>query len=140
MNKNLLALIVGVALLGGGYLWWTSQNNNSSTTGTPAPGQSSTPETSTSSTSTEVTLTYTDSGFSPLTLEVKSGGKLTVVNNSTRTIDFASNSHPIHTDNTDLNFGVITPNKSKQGTLTKKGSWRYHDHLNASAGGQVIVF
>lgn len=138
MNKNILFLIIGVVVLGGAYLWWAGQNN--SITGTPAPGQTSVTETSTNSTSTDVTLTYTQSGFSPAAIEIKSGGKITIINNSSRTIDFASNPHPIHTDNFDLNIGVISPGQSKSGTLMKKGEWRYHDHLDASAGGKIVVF
>lgn len=98
------------------------------------------PETSTSSANEVVSITYTENGFSPSTVNVKSGSKLTVVNSSGRSVDFASNPHPIHTDMLELNFGVIKPGESKTAPLTKKGEWRYHDHFNASAGGKIIVF
>ena len=131
MNKNILILLVGVAILGGAYLWWAGQSKTA-TTGAP--------ETSSGTINEEVSVTYTENGFSPSTVSVKSGSKLKVINNSGRSIDFASNPHPIHTDMLELNFGVIKPGESKNATLTKKGEWRYHDHFNASAGGKISVF
>lgn len=128
MNKNILILIIGIAVLGGGVLWWTGQNKEAKTAG---------PEPSTNET---VTITYTDNGFSPSTVNVKSGSKLKVVNSSERSIDFASNPHPIHIDMLELNFGVLKPGESKTAPLTKKGEWRYHDHFNASMGGKISVF
>lgn len=140
MNKNILFAVAAI-LAAGAVLWWLTQSKTSSPASTtPASEQTSTPQSPSPVSSENALLTYSDSGFSPSRIEVKSGGKITVINRSSRIIDFASNPHPIHTDNLDLNLGAISPGQSKSGTLTKKGEWRYHDHLNVSAGGQVIVF
>lgn len=131
MNKNILYLVVGIAILGGTVMWWTGQKNKPTTSGL---------ETSTNSASEVVAITYTENGFSPSIVNIKAGNKLKVINSSGRSIDFASNPHPIHTDMLELNFGVIKPGESKTAPLTKKGEWRYHDHFNASAGGKISVF
>lgn len=140
MNRNILLAVVGVALTGLAVWWFSSQNETAPTSGTPAPGQTTTPETSTTPTSSSATITFTNSGFEPRMVEIKSGGKLTVVNNSSRVIDFASDPHPIHTDNLELNVGAISAGQSKTVTLSRKGEWGYHDHLNAIHGGRIIVF
>lgn len=84
-------------------------------------------------------ITYTTNGFSPETLRVSVGDKLTVKNNSNRTIQFDSDPHPAHTDNRELNIDHIRPGSSKAFTVSRTGTFGYHDHLNPSARGEIIV-
>jgi len=84
------------------------------------------------------TITYSDDGFSPADLAVKEGTKITIKNDSSRTLDFASDDHPTHLTNSELNVGLIEPGASKNFTPSK-GTWGFHDHLNASATGQIVV-
>jgi plastocyanin len=79
------------------------------------------------------------SGFSPAVITVKSGGSLTFKNSSNATIQVDSNPHPEHTDNPELNVGVISPGGSKSVTLTRTGTWTIHNHLDPSHQATVVV-
>lgn len=91
----------------------------------------------------EVTITYTDDGFSPAEATVSSGGKVTWINNSSKELQVGSAIHPIHSENREISGGKFTldisPGESATVTLTKKGTWGYHAHLKPSAGGRLIV-
>lgn len=84
-------------------------------------------------------ITYSDSGFSPSTLGVKSGDSLTIKNSSSSSVQIQSNPHPIHTDNEELNVGEIAPGQSKSFTPSKVGSWGYHNHLDPTQTGTIVV-
>ncbi|MCR4324062.1 MAG: cupredoxin domain-containing protein [Candidatus Curtissbacteria bacterium] len=93
--------------------------------------------------SQSITIAMTDSGFSSQSAKVKSGGTINWVNNSSATIQVASDPHPTHTANREITNGQVTivlaPGESSSVTVTKTGSWGYHDHLNASTKGTVVV-
>jgi len=86
------------------------------------------------------TITHTDSGFSPSTITIKQGGTVTFENQSSGSMWVASSVHPTHQDYPafDQLKGV-----GKGGTYSfvfdKKGSWRFHNHLNALRVGIVVV-
>lgn len=86
-----------------------------------------------------VTITYTDDGFSPNSYTVKANGRVTVMNNSSRDLEFSSNDHPVHTDEPELNMSVLQPGKSGTFTVTKTGTWGFHNHLRAEDTGKLIV-
>lgn len=86
-----------------------------------------------------VTITYSNSGFSPNTVTVKTGGKVTIKNDSSKSVQFDSDPHPAHTDNEELNAEVIKAGQSETFTVTKAGTFGYHNHLNASETGTIIV-
>lgn len=115
---------------------------------TPAPTTTTTqvttaPSTTTNSADTpaseQATITYSDNGFSPASLTVKSGTTVTVKNTSSRTVQFDSDPHPAHTDDKDLNAGIIEPGKSTTFVAVNKGNFGYHNHLDASETGTIIV-
>jgi plastocyanin len=141
MNRNLLLGLFAVVIVGV-LAWWYFNSprttTTTSTTSTPS-GQTNTVTEKKTTAATQATITFNGSGFSPSTVTVASGAKITVVNSSTQTIDFASNPHPLHTDNPELNIGTIAPGGSKTFTVTRVGTWGYHDHLNAIYGGTIIV-
>jgi len=138
--RSLLFLVIGAIILAGAA--WLIYSNMSSgqpaSTGTPAPGQTSTPEATVAGTPV-ATISYTDAGFSPKNVSVKSGDTIAITNNSSRTIQFNSNPHPTHADNNELNVGTIPPGETMKVKLTSKGTWGYHDHLNAVFGGTIVV-
>ncbi len=140
MNKNYLLGLVGIVILAAAGWYLLSGQNKTATSGTPAPGKTNVPEMVVGSGSTKETLTFNGSSFDRKVLEVKSGGTLTVVNASSVALQFDSDPHPIHTDNSELNVEIILPGASKTVTLRKTGTWGYHNHLNASQGGKIIVF
>ncbi|HWZ66094.1 MAG TPA: cupredoxin domain-containing protein [Patescibacteria group bacterium] len=126
----IIGTIILIAIAGA--LWFVYKNNTSPTT---APPSSSTNSTSNNT----ATITYSDSGFSPSVTTINSGGVVSVTNNSATELQFDSNPHPIHTDDTDLNIGSVPSGQTKTFTVTKKGSFGYHNHLSPQVTGKIIV-
>jgi len=143
MNKVIAPVIIGLLIIGGVF-WFTQRDE---TADAPAPSSSTD---SSTSTSTETpanaseaavmqTIVYTNSGFTPGTITVKAGEQIKVTNNSSSDLDFASDLHPTHTKQPELNIGVIAPGESKNFNISKTGSWDYHNHDNASHTGTIVV-
>lgn len=84
-------------------------------------------------------IDYTDSGFSPTTLNVKVGQTITVKNSSSSAMSFNSDPHPVHTSFPELNLGKIDAGQVKTLTLSKAGTYTYHNHLNPSQKGTIVV-
>ena len=87
-----------------------------------------------------VIVMYTEEGFSPEIVEIKQGATVEFMNISPYQMWVATNSHPAH----DIlpTFDQFTSSDFKkpwQYTFDQKGAWRYHDHINASMEGLVIV-
>ena len=111
----------------------TNNTSNSSTMTPPA-------DTSDSSTdTTAATITYVDGTFSPATITIKQGDKVAVKNNSSSELHFDSNPHPVHTDNTELNVDDVGSGQTKTFTVTKKGTFGYHNHVAPSEKGTIVV-
>lgn len=104
------------------------------------PSTNSTPSSDNPSSNTEnTTITYADNGFSPASLSVASGTTVTIKNTSSSTLQFDSDPHPQHTANPELNVGMIAAGASKTFTVTTTGSHGFHDHLNSSQTGTLVV-
>lgn len=85
-------------------------------------------------------VTYTDTGFAPLTITVKSGSIVTFVNESARGMWVASDMHPTH----QLLPGFDQKTSVARGqtfeyTFTTVGTWRYHNHQNPTDTATVVV-
>ncbi len=149
MNKWILAVIAVVIIAGGGALALlsnksdtTTKNTTSNTSNEPAKKADTSTRANTqasASTAATNTITYSDSGFSPASLTVKAGDKVTVKNTASSALQFDSNPHPQHTDDPELNIGLINPGQSQTITVTKTGSHGYHNHLNSGDTGMLIV-
>lgn len=94
------------------------------------------------------TVTYTDAGFSPSTLTVKKGDTVTFKNTASDAVRVASNPHPIHNgypttggcvSSTFDSCQNISPGQSWSFKFDIAGSWKYHNHLNPSEGGTIVV-
>lgn len=85
------------------------------------------------------TITYSDSGFLPSPLDVKVGEAVTFNNTSNIAVQVNSAPHPGHNLYPVLNIGAINPGESKSITFTAAGTYKYHNHLNASQNGQIVV-
>jgi len=145
-------IIIGIILLAvvGGYLLW--QN--------PSVVQAPKEETEVLGTGEEAMsesdfkITYTNGGFSPREMTVPAGETVTFVNESSREMWPASAQHPTHTvypgsdikkcgtDEASAIFDACSP-VSTGAVYTfvfqEVGEWFYHDHLNPSAFGKIIV-
>lgn len=149
MNKKaIIALAVLVVVVGGGIFWMVRQEpaaNDNNTAIEPTSSPSS--DTSTTGTdsptdapaATETTITYSGSGFSPSTITVKTGDTVVIKNTSTRNVQFDSDPHPAHTTNPELNVNDVAPGESRSFVVNTKGTFGYHNHLNASQKGTIIV-
>lgn len=103
------------------------------------PSSGSANSSSPNSSSPAAVVTYTSSGFSPAMTTVKSGASVTLENKTSEEIQVDSDPHPVHTDDTDLNVGAIGAGQSKTVTLTKKGAFGFHNHLDPSDTARITI-
>ena len=138
MNGKVITVVVAVLLIAGGVVLAVSSKKDdtiaSTTQSTSQPGSSTTDQTTSAN-----TITYSDNGFSPASLTVAAGTKITIKNISSNALQFNSNPHPQHTDDSELNVGSIEAGSSKTITVTKTGSHGYHNHLNTGDTGTIVV-
>jgi plastocyanin len=149
MNKSIIIGIIAVLVLGvGGYLVFhksaptqpTNSNASNSSNSTDTSSQAQDESSSTAPAGTvAATITYGKDGFSPATTTVKSGDTVMIKNESSESVQFDSDPHPDHTDDVELNVGVIAPGESATFKVTKTGSHGYHNHLNSTRRGTLVV-
>lgn len=165
MNKTVIYAIVAVvilALVGGVYAFkhqiktaLMGQQETSQTSQTPQTNQ--TPAENTSGVMEKraiVEVDYTDSGFSPASVTVKKGTTVKFINKqslqsspsaaglkSGSGMDVASNPHPVHTDYLGFDQGKSSQKGQNEYDFTfdKVGTWEYHNHLNSSDTGTIVV-
>jgi len=143
MKKAVVPIVVGLLVIGGVFWFMQKDKTANAPAATNTTPSTTTPSTSSDTTTTDTvsaqTISYTSSGFSPKSITVKAGESITVTNNSNSDLDFASDDHPTHKKESEMNIGMINPGESKTLTITKTGTWGYHNHENASHTGTVIV-
>ncbi len=85
-------------------------------------------------------VTYTSNGFSPAVLHITLGDTVVFKNAATAQMWVASDPHPTHTGlpGFDANKGIVS-NASYSFTFMRRGTFGYHNHLNASDRGTIIV-
>ena len=127
---------------------------NTNTTGAdyhPNSVASSTPTTASTTRATAL-VSYDGKTFTPASITVAKGGTVTFTDTSGR-MWVAADSHPAHSGYDGSSraqhcapgytgaapFDQCTGSSSYSFTFTKIGSWPYHDHINDSAGGVVVV-
>lgn len=127
------------------------ETGGSTSAETPAPGAAGVEEMVVSSTPT---VTYTNNGYSPSSVTINTGETVTFVNENSRDMWPATVIHPTHTvypDSSIQKCGTseadsifdactgITPGNSWSFTFDEVGDWRYHDHLQPSQTGTIVV-
>lgn len=159
MSRNLLVAIGVVILiaLAGGFFYL--QNNSNPPAPSPSPSLEATPTQTATPTATptktpqgtaspsgevmmkeEVTqVSVTQSGFIPQTINIKAGTKVTWTNKSGQQSNVSSTPHPIHTSWPFLNLGTFSSGQSISVVFDEVGTYTYHNHLNPSQKGTVIV-
>jgi plastocyanin len=104
-------------------------------------------ETSTSSSATSsadtnnetTTVTLSKDGFSPQTVTIAEGEIVVWMNESGREATVNSDRHPTHRNYTPLNLDQFSPGESLSLVFNEPGTYTYHNHLNPSQTGAVIV-
>ena len=160
MNLNPIGIIVVlVIILVGGWFLFSSSPAQAPTTEVPVINEmpavgSTTPEMIVENTIPDVTVAYTDQGFSPKSVSVPLGTTVTFVNQSSKGMWVASAPHPAHTvysgtslsqhcpDTANASFDectAVASGNSFSFTFNKEGTWKYHNHVDATKFGTVIV-
>lgn len=158
-----IVAVVLIVIASGWYLLQGSSADTPPTTTTPTDQTSQTTGTSPSTATTTTTTTTStsgptvvlgDRGFTPASMTIPLGATVMFVNQSTGNMWVASAMHPTHMvyDGTSLSQhcpditnsafdeceGFATGNIFSF-TFNKAGTWKYHNHVNASQFGTVIV-
>lgn len=143
-NKKIAAIVLVLLVVGVGVGIFLANDGQSDELASPEPTADTTTKdqatpASQSNQKQTVTVRFTDDGFTPSSITVKSGGSITFMNESNQTVNPSSDPHPTHTINPQLNVGEIGPGESKTITVTKAGQWGVHNHLNPSEKLTVVV-
>lgn len=138
MNSKLVLVIVLVVLVLGGLLLFNNSNTNN-TNSDNTTNQNLTP-TKTDSVKTEnADVEVTSSGFTPQTISIKAGTTVVWTNKSGGAVTVNSASHPTHLKWPFLNLGKFDDGTSVSVVFEKAGTYKYHNHLDASQIGTVVV-
>lgn len=168
MEGRTFLTIVLVLIIAGG-LWWyfagdtlmpapqtETENTNGSAATTTGTGTSQENPGGASSPADATTITYAGQGYSPASVTIPVGGAVTFVNNSSVDMWPAVDEHPTHTqydataraEHCAASYTGPSPfdacrrvpaGESWSFTFTKAGTWKYHDHVDASKRGTIIV-
>lgn len=147
-TKSITAIIIVLALIALGGIYYITKNSPSNTEKTQNENVSA-PTTETkeepgaqkeSEEKEEYVVIYTDSGFSSEITKIKIGETVIFKNESAGEMWVVSAPHPIHTayPEFDAKRGY-KKGENYSFTFTKKGEWKYHDHLIAAHRGTVVV-
>lgn len=143
-NTTIIAAVVVAVLILVGVLYTQSQKTSPSAPTTPeaevitepvSEGQTSTPS---AEEETNV-VTITSSGFSPNEIKIKTGGTVTWTNSDSVVHAVNSAVHPTHQLYLPLNLGNIQAGGKAALTFPDAGTYKYHDHLNPSSTGSIVV-
>lgn len=84
-------------------------------------------------------ITLTTSGFAPQNITVKAGTEVVWTNNSGGTAAINSANHPTHLVYPPLNLGNFANGETLSLVFDQPGTYKYHNHLDASQAGIVVV-
>lgn len=159
MKKILLIVVALVVVLVGWFLWANKDDfviNNPYPVNTPIPTPLSSPESTTSliPVVSKNIIIYTDSGYTPSLMTIKKGETVIWKNESGNSMWTASAVHPTHKvyPGTDITVcgtqtllpmfdacGKIMSGQSWSFLFNNVGTWGYHNHLDSSKFGKVVV-
>jgi plastocyanin len=141
MNKKLVGVVAVVIIATGAYLAFGREKDDTVDTKTTQDTQQTQKpaQENTAQPTVAAVITYTDTGFSPSTKTVKSGDTVEIKNMATSSVQFDSDPHPAHTDNVELNVGIVSPGESKTFKVTTTGTFGFHNHIKASDKATITV-
>jgi plastocyanin len=137
MNKKTIWVVVAVVVVIGGAIGAYAMTQKDA--GAPSNPSTSDSDKKDSDKKIAATITYSDSGYSPSTITVKSGDTIAIKNTSSSEMQFDSDPHPVHTDDEELNAGPVAPGQTITFTVTTTGTYGYHNHLNPSDSGTIVI-
>lgn len=136
MNNKLLLGAVALVVIAGAVILIGGKEQTPST----APAQKSEQPAAASPTEAKTTtVTITSSGFEPQTVTIKVGEKVVWMNKSGGVANVNSAVHPTHQVFPPLNLGQVADGSSLELIFDKAGTYKYHNHLDASQTGTVVV-
>lgn len=145
MNRLIIvAAVVIIVAIGGFFL---VSGNKSSQISDVQPSLAVSPEESASPTSSETSdkktsetqIELNEDGFNPAKVTIKVGDKVIWKNNSGGAATVSSDPHPAHTLYPILNLGPFNDGDTHSVAFDKAGTYTYHNHLDASQKGTVVV-
>ena len=138
MKSAIIGVIALIVLVGGGYLLTHKSSNKPAPTSSSQTQTSNTPASTPSQTNPN-TITFDGTQFSPASLTVKAGSTVTIKNTSSQDLQMDSNPHPVHTDDPDLNVGLVAAGQSQTFTVHQTGTFGYHDHFQPGIQGRITI-
>ena len=156
MNKTITAAVIIAVIAVGGYFLFSGQTNQQETqspaTKQPTTAQpEQTPDQQPAQMPAERIVRYTRDGYVPSILTITKGGVVVFINENSQPMWTASAVHPTHNVYSGTNLGEHCPDLSGTAfdqcgpgnefrfTFTKSGTWKYHNHLNMSHTGTIII-
>lgn len=140
-NKVITTVIIIIIIIAGAYYLLSGSE-------TTQEKPSQVPSGTTLAPAEQDVVTYTDTGYSPSALKVKVGTTVTFKNESTQAMWTASAMHPTHTvypttggcigSTFDACKG-IQPSENWSFKFDIAGTWKYHNHMNPSHFGAIVV-
>lgn len=167
-TSTIVSIVVVILVVLGGWYWYSTYGipialapqttDTTQESGMPVPPENGTAPVAdvevnidVSTAPTSATITYNEGGFSSSEVTIKKGGTVTWRNESGGSMWVASAMHPTHSvyagiarethcpDTTGVAFDQCATGNSYSFTFNKVGTWKYHNHLNASHFGSVVV-
>lgn len=137
--------VIVVAALGVGA-WVILQDGNTTQESAKVEESNTTTQENTSETATPaeptggtIEIIYNDDGFEKATYAAAPGDTIKVVNNSKDSLEFSSDDHPTHLQNSELNQPVLASGESQEFTVNTLGTWGIHDHLKSNNTTTLVV-
>lgn len=139
MNNKIVIGVVVLVVLGAGIMLLSNKAGTK-----PGPQQTSTQNTQTTTGSGQqatetANVTLTSSGFEPQTITAKKGTKIVWTNKSGSGATVNSDLHPTHLLYPPLNLGGFDDGQTLEFVAKDPGKYTYHDHLNPSRTGTIVV-
>ena len=134
-NKLILVVVAIVIVVGGAFILVNNTGKNQPQTtenqATAIPAQAEKPQQS--------NVAVTSSGYEPEIITVAPGTQVVWTNKSGADVTVNSDEHPTHLLYPFLNLGQFEDGATVSVVFEKEGTYSYHNHLNASQKGTVIV-
>ena len=144
--KNIIIVIVVLLILGiaGFFLLGSNPSGEVCTADTAIVFDSvGSVATSSAGISDPVIVIFNNGEVTPSCVKVPQGAEIKWLNAGDKNIQVAADQHPVHTGNKEVSYGGfvldMAPGEEKTFTINKVGKTGYHNHLNSSTGGAIIV-